>query len=193
MTHELFRDRVTYARKVYGLHIGYVTMRNDPENLGRIRFCIPGLVEPQGPWAWPLGTSGGGAADCGIFAVPPLGAEVGILFANGDLDAAHYLCGHWGKPGGTNEVPQEGQRTPPDNYVIATPGFRIELDETAGVEKLKVTNRRNGDHITLDASTNTVLVQATTAVVIQAVGAIELNAAQITIKGRQVRPIADPI
>lgn len=192
MTHELFNDS-RRAPKMYGFHLGFVTARNDPESLGRVRLCVPGLLEPQSDWAWPLAGCGGGAKDHGFFAVPPLGAEVAVFFRGGDLEAPHYLAAHWGKPGGQSEVPEEARREHPDNRVLSTPTFRIEMDEATGAERLKLTNKRTGDALTFDARDNTITLNATTAVVIRAVGAIELDAAQITIKGRQVRPIAAPI
>ena len=62
----------------FGMYMGYVTERNDPEMLGRVKVCVPGFLEPESGWAWPLGTVGGGTKDCGFFAVPPVGAEVGL-------------------------------------------------------------------------------------------------------------------
>lgn len=179
--------------RLLGLHVGYVTDRRDPEGLGRVRVCIPGLIEPDSAWAWPLGTGGGGARDHGLFAVPPEGAEVGVLFAQGDVDAPYYLCAQWGKPGGRCEVPEEGQKDPPDNRVLATPTFRVELDESAGGKRLKLTNRRTGDHLVFDAETNTVALSATTSLTLRAVGAIVIDAPMVTIAGRVVRPLPDPI
>jgi hypothetical protein len=179
--------------RLYGLCIGYVTDRDDPEGLGRVRFCVPGLVEPESAWAWPLGTSGGGSKDYGFFAVPALGAEIGVLFNQGDIDAPFFIPGHWGRPGGVSEVPEEAQKSPPDNRVIATPTFRIELDESAGTRRLKLTNRRTGDYLELDAETNTVTLSATTTLTLRAVGAIAIDAPHVTIAGRVVRPIGEAI
>ncbi len=176
-----------------GLSIGYVVERRDPLGLGRVRVCIPGLVEPASAWAFPLGTAGGGSRDHGLFAVPPDGAEVGVLFNRGDPNAPHYLSAHWGMPDGESEVPEEAQKDPPDNRVLATPTFRVELDESEGGKKLKLTNRRTGDHLVFDAETNTVTLEATTAITLRAVGAVVIDAPHVTIAGRVVRPIPDPI
>ncbi|CAM4543179.1 hypothetical protein MYXA107069_37180 [Myxococcus xanthus] len=67
------------------------------------------------------------------------------------------------------------------------------MDESAGHRKLKLTNRKTGDCLTFDAETNSVTLEATTALTLRAVGAISLEAAQVTIAGRVVRPIAEPI
>ena len=194
MNFSQFDDDIgTHDTKLIGMYVGYVTHREDPEGLGRVRVCIPGVVEPHSSWAWPLGTNGGGFKDHGFFAVPEEGAEVAVFFNQGTVDAPHYLSAHWGKPEGESEIPEEAQKDPPDNRVIATPTFRIEMDESKDAKKLKLTNRKTGDFLLFDAEENTITLQGTTAITIKAVGAISLEAAQVTIGGRIVRPVADPI
>ena len=194
MSYSQFDDDIgSQDSRLMGMYLGYVTHRNDPEGLGRVRVCIPGVVEPHSAWAWPLGTNGGGFKDRGFFAVPEEGAEVAVFFNQGDVDAPHYLSAHWGKPEGESELPEEAQVDPPDNRVIATPTFRIEMDESDKAKKLKLTNRKTGDFLLFDAEENTITLQGTTAITIKAVGAISLEAAQVTIGGRIVRPVADPI
>jgi hypothetical protein len=175
-----------------GMQLGYVTHRDDPEGLGRVRVCVPGLIEPHSEWAWPLGTVGGGSKDCGFHAVPELGAEVAVWFRGARPEAPHFLSAHSGKPSGQSELPEEAQDQP-DNRVLSTPSFRIELDETPGRRKLRLTSKKTGDHLLFDAEDNTVTLQATTALLIHAVGAIEIKAPQVTIHGRVVRPIEGPI
>ncbi len=189
--YEPFDDDIsTQVTKFFGMYIGYVTDRKDPEQLGRVQVCIPGLIEPHGPWAWPLGTCGGGSKDTGFFAVPEVGAEVAVFFNQGDIDSPHhYLSAHWGKPEGKSEVPQEARREAPDNRVIATHTFRVELDESQEAKKLRLTNLKTGDHLLFDAEENSITLQATTAITIKAFGAINLEAANITLNGRLVRPI----
>ncbi len=179
--------------RLLGLHIGYVTDRKDPERLGRVRVCIPGLVEPESAWAFPLGTSGGGSKDFGFFAIPEEGAEVGVLFQMGDIAAPYYLAGHWGRPSGKSEVPEEAQGETPDNRVLSTRSFRIELDETKGKRKLKLTSKDTGDSLTFDAEANTVALDATTALTLRAVGSIRIEALEVVINGRIVRPTAGAI
>ena len=189
-----FDDNIeTQDLRMLGLHMGYVTDREDPEGLGRVRFCIPGLIEPHGPWAWPLGTSGGGSRDRGLFAVPEVGAEIGILFAGGDPDAPHFLSGHWGLPGGVSEVPEEARVSPPDTRVLATETFRIELCEAEGKRAARIVNRANGDYLEIDAERHTVVLSGTTSIVIHAVGSVDIRGATVQIQGRTVTPCADPI
>lgn len=190
MAHAPFDDDLeAQDSRQLGMCVGYVTHRDDPEGLGRVRVCIPGLVEPHGPWAWPLGTVGGGTKDRGFFAVPEVGAEVAVFFNRGDLDAPYYLSAHWGR----GEVPEEAKKSPPDNRVLATETFRVEMDETVGGRRLRLTNRKTGDCLEFDAEANTVTLQGTTALTIKAVGTVRIEATQVVIAGRVVRPVGEPI
>jgi hypothetical protein len=90
-------------------------------------------------------------------------------------------------------VPEEARKSPPDNRVLATETFRVELDESSGGRRLQLTNKKTGDYLLFDAEENSITLNGTTAITIRAMGAISLEAAQITIGGRVIRPIADPI
>lgn len=175
-----------------GMYMGFVADREDPDGLGRVRVTVPGLVEPMSGWAWPLGTVGGGGPDVGLFAVPPLGAEVAVWFEQGDVDQPHYLAAHWGMPGGVSEVPVEAGGSA-DVQVLATPSFRIILDERAGRRHLAVIDRATGDGLELDAMSHTVTLRGTTGVRIESTGPLTIEALAITLNGRVVRPGGDPI
>ncbi len=179
-------DLGQHDTRLLGMYVGYVVDRDDPDNLGRVRVCVPGLIEPHSAWAWPLGTVGGGSKNRGFFAVPEQNAEVALFFNQGDIEQPWYLCAQWG----SGEPPEEAK---PDNRVLATETFRIELDETKGARKLKLSDKKSGQFILFDAEDNTLTIQATTAITIRALGAISLEATQVNIAGRVVRPIAGAI
>lgn len=176
-----------------GMYLGTVVDRDDPEQLGRVRVQVPGLVEPASPWAWPLGTVGGGARDRGLFAVPAAGATVAVFFRQGDLAEPFYLCSAWGKPAGDSDVPAEAQASPPDNQVWATPTFIVELDERADGRRLALTNRATGDRIVLDGETNAIQIEATTNISISAIGRVSVDGLVISLNGRVVAPGPNPI
>lgn len=186
-------DLSRHDTRLVGMYVGHVTDRKDPEQLGRVRVCVPGLLEPHSAWAWPLGTVGGGSKNRGFFAVPEEGAEVALFFNQGDVDQPYFLSAHWGKPNGESEVPNEAQKDPPDNRVLATETFRLELDETEGSRRLKITNKKTDDYLEFDAEKNTITLQGTTAIVIRATGGISLDATHITIGKRVIRPVEDAI
>lgn len=139
------------------LYIGHVVDREDPECLGRVRVRIPGLVEPASAWAFPLGTLGGGSDKRGFYSVPEKGAEVGVLFHQGDIDHPFYLSGHWGRPGGNTEVPEPvrglSKEDAPKVRAFETERFLLVFDERSGSEGLLLKDKASGDLITIDAGT----------------------------------------
>lgn len=86
-------------------HPGIVADRDDPEKLGRVRLLVPGVYQVPSPWAWPLGTLGGGSAQRGAWFVPEKGADVMVFFMMGSHERPYFLSANWGKPAGTSEAP----------------------------------------------------------------------------------------
>jgi uncharacterized protein involved in type VI secretion and phage assembly len=136
-----------------GLHIGVVVERDDDELVGRVKVRVPGLIEPASAWAFPLGTVGGGSDARGFFAVPEVGAEVGVLFHQGDVDHPFYLCGHWGKPDGKTEVPTPvrglSKSDAPQVRAFETKRYLLTFDDRSGHELLAITDKSTGHKIEL--------------------------------------------
>ena len=180
-----------------GLYIGEVVDREDPESLGRVRVRIPGLVEPLSAWAWPLGTLGGGSDRRGFFSVPEKGAEVGVLFHQGDVDHPHYLCGHWGKPESEAEVPEPARglskEESPKVRAFETERFLLLFDDREGKEAFVVKDKRSGDQVELDGKGMGITVKATSALVLKADGLVNIEGAVVQINGRVVMPGPKPI
>jgi uncharacterized protein involved in type VI secretion and phage assembly len=175
------------------LYIGQVVDRTDPECLGRVRVRIPGLVEPASAWAFPLGTVGGGSDRRGFFAVPETGAEVGILFHQGDPDHPYYLCGgHWGKPGGATEVPEPARDLSPAETpqvrAFETGRFLLVFDDRAGREALVIKDKRSGDQLELDGAAMGITIKATSALILKADGLVSIDATTLVLNGRVVLP-----
>lgn len=187
-----FGDDDPRDARLLGMVIGVVIDRADPLGLGRVMARVPGLFDQGTPWAKPL-TIGGGTRNSGLFFVPEVGADVALWFSHGDPDEPYYMAAHWGLPDGQSEVPAEAfpegaaAEAEPDNRVIAAPGWRIEIDSTEGQRKLRITNQKTGDNITLDQEANSILIQATTSLQLRAEGEIVLDAPMVTIGGRPVR------
>lgn len=174
--------------QIGGPLIGRVVDRADPERLGRVRVCIPGVLEPSSPWARPIGTAWGGSARRGVFGVPVVGADVVVFFEAGDPEKPLYMGAGWGRPDDADELPEQATRSDePTNQVIATETFRVEMDETPGARKLTISNVETGDNIVIDADRHTVMVAATTRLVLRAEGEVEIAAPVITIGGRAVK------
>ncbi|MBI3184812.1 MAG: hypothetical protein HYZ28_21960 [Myxococcales bacterium] len=180
-----------------GLYIGEVADREDPESLGRVRVRIPGLVEPASNWAFPLGTVGGGSDRRGLFSVPEKGAEVGVLFHQGDVDHPYYLCGHWGKPDGQAEVPEPvrglSKEEAPQVRAFETGRFLLVFDDREGKEALVIKDKRSGDQVEFDGVAMGITVKATSALLLKADGIVSIEGATIQLNGRVVLPGPKPI
>jgi uncharacterized protein involved in type VI secretion and phage assembly len=174
------------------LYLGEVVDREDPEGLGRVRVRIPGLVEPASAWAFPLGTVGGGSDRRGFFSVPEKGAEVGVLFHQGDVDHPFYLCGHWGKPGGKAEVPEPARDLPkeeaPQVRAFETSRFLLVFDDRAGKEAFLVKDKKSGDQLEFDGAAMGITIKATAGLVLKADGLVNIEGAAVQINGRLVLP-----
>ncbi|MEO7729591.1 MAG: phage baseplate assembly protein V, partial [Kofleriaceae bacterium] len=178
----------THDPRYTALYIGHVVERADPERLGRVRVRIPGLIEPASTWAFPLGTVGGGADRRGFFAVPETGAEVGVLFHQGDVDHPYYLCGHWGKPAGATEIPaparQLSDEDTPQVRAFETGRYVLAFDDRAGKESLVIQDKKSGDQIELDGASMGITIKGTAALLLKADGVIAIEGTTVVINGR---------
>lgn len=152
------------------LYIGTVTDRNDPDGVGRVRINIPGLVDPATDWAFPLGVPLAGVAQRGFFSPPLVGAMVGVLFNQRNIESPFYLSGIWGRPGGVSEVPTNSEIDGDDSgvYPLETKEWLIEIDDKNSV--LRATRKSTGDKVELDGVARKATTQVdTTSIVVDGV------------------------
>lgn len=169
---------------LFGLHIGVVVNRADPDGLGRVRVRVPGVVEPASAWAWPIGAPGGGSRDRGLFWVPEEGAEVAVFFKQGDPDAPFYLPANWGAPGGTEETPEASDGGDPDVRVLALGAYDVVVDTRAATKGLRLVDKADGENvIEFDGVTRVLRISATTSVRIESTGQIDIQGLVTTIQG----------
>ena len=169
-----------------GLEIGVVVNRDDPAGLGRVRIRIPGIV-PASAWAFPLGAPGGGSGDRGTWWLPEEGAEVGVFFKRGDPDHPYYLPANWGAPASGNEVPAAAQvagKGDPDIRVFAFGAYDMVIDTRPATKSFKIVDKADGENLLeFDGVTRVLTISATTAIRINATGAIEIQGLITTIQG----------
>lgn len=137
------------------VEIGFVVRRDDPDGNGRVKISVPGVIEGESPnWAEPLGMPGGGSAHRGTFDPPAVGATVGVLFRGGDPDHPFYLCGPYGAPGGTSDVPTGAEVEGDDRAVAVTedPAWLIQRDSTtaAAVQRWRVKHKSSSSEIVVE-------------------------------------------
>jgi uncharacterized protein involved in type VI secretion and phage assembly len=204
-----FGDDNFEGEKFFGLFLGQVVrVENDPDDpetqnmdqLGRVKFFIQGFIEPESAWAFPFGA--GGSAKWGRQFVPPKGADVYVMFVNGEIDHPVWAPGYHGIPIVDGEPAPEGfpEFVSKDVAVGGIGPFRIVIDNTEGQKQatIKTVKEVNGVEealceIVLDADNNSVLIRGTRLVRIEADGMVDIDAPQVQIKGRVVMPTTRPI
>jgi uncharacterized protein involved in type VI secretion and phage assembly len=165
--------------KVQGLHIGVVTDTADPVKAGRVRIRIPGLIDEGSAWAIP-GSFGGGAPQRGVHWVPPVGAQVAVMFIQGDPDRPMYF--------GAQALQGQfltGTDGDPNTMAIETAGYVIAIDDRPESKSLTIQDKASGDTIQLNGRDRSIAVRATAAVTIEATGFVYINALGVFINGME--------
>lgn len=172
---------------------GRVVDRNDPNEMGGVRFIIPGEIDvPSKVWAYPIGLPAAGGADHGLLLAPPEGADVLLWFIGGDRENVRYLCGHYGR----DEVPQGTAVTSDgDNVVWRDKRLQIEVDSRATTTGVRITDKATGAAVKLDvdAASRQVEVSGLIGVLIKSTGLVRIEGGQVLIQGRVVLPSGEPI
>jgi hypothetical protein len=182
---------------LHSIYDGVVYDNADPMLIGRIRVTIPGLIEPYSAWALPVGSAGAGPGR-GLWFVPPVGANVSVMFKEGDPDHPRYFPGPWGAPDGSETDSPEFVRelSPSDATKVAglqTKRWHVIADDRPGHESLTIKDRLFDNSIEVDGVTQSVLIKGTVAVQIQSTGVVKIDALQIILNGRVVLPTGNPI
>jgi uncharacterized protein involved in type VI secretion and phage assembly len=149
---KLIQHGLEYFGLFYGAYRGVVVDNRDPEMLGRLKISCPAVYGDDVPpyWVWPKVPFAGNRI--GFFAIPQIGDGVYIECECGNPKYPIWSGGWWAKPG-RNEVPEAARLSPPTNRVWQTiSGHRIELDDTPGVEKIRITDK-SGNYILIDSTT----------------------------------------
>ena len=139
---------------------------NDPDQVGRVKVRVLGVMndtpEDALPWASPAFPLLGGGEASGTISVPAAGALVWVFFEMGDPLFPVYFAQATGIRGGTPTPPSESRTAGeyPHNHVIKTDGGNIiEMDDTSGKARIKITSK-NG-HFLIDEEAEQITVTHT--------------------------------
>jgi uncharacterized protein involved in type VI secretion and phage assembly len=175
-------DRI--ENRYYGKYRGFVKDNSDPDNLGRIRASVPGLLgAEQTGWALPCAPYGGGAEQ-GVFAIPDVGAGVWMEFEGGDLSYPIWV-GTWWSSG---EVPESAT---PDKKVIKTKsGNKIVLDDTSGSEVIEISDASGSNVLKMDSNaieitrdSNTVKIDGSAIELSRGSKSVKITDSSVTVNG----------
>lgn len=176
--------------RYHGAYSGVVVDREDPEGLHRVRVEVPGLID-KSAWAWPV-TGGGGSKQRGAHIVPALGADVIVWFIGGDVERPIYAGAWWG----VAESPTEALAAADESHDVQSLELKdilITVDERDGRRAVELRNKVTGDFIVIDIASGVMKVRMTAAILLEAIGQIDLKAAAITLNERVVLPDSKPI
>jgi uncharacterized protein involved in type VI secretion and phage assembly len=213
MQDELIADLVRRVQgRYFGKYRGFVVDAKDPDQLGRVRLCIPSVLGDQtSGWALPC-VPFGGLPSQGFFAVPEVDAQVWVEFEEGDLARPIWSGTFWQQKGDT---PPDAQKNEPTTRVLQTPsGHVIQLDDEDGKERIRLHHKggaevlldeqgsilitdAQGNKITLDASAKKLVAEdgSGNALTLQSSGVtiedangnrIELAASGVRVKGARI-------
>ena len=137
--------------------IGEVVDVDDPLFVGRVKVFVPGVYEPDSPWAFPMGHMLG--IRDGFFCVPSVGANVVVFCNQGDVDHPYFMPGPFGAPDGNQDrmtqVPASASSV--DFASFRFRNFHVTFDGQPGVEKLTVEDITSGTKLEIDRMTGDLL------------------------------------
>ena len=133
----------------FGDYDGQVVDVADTLDIGRVKVIVPGLVEPPGVWAHPIGGAGStGGNGVGGYDVPPKGATVKVSFAGGNIDRPEYKGGFHGRDEKLSVVPSDRKQA--DKLkVFESARFLIVLNGIGGEEEVLIMDKTTGDLVSM--------------------------------------------
>ena len=166
-------------KKIQGVVVGVVQDLNDPQREGRIKVRYPWLEgEPQSAWA-PIATPFAGRRR-GAWWMPEPGDECLVAFEQGDFNHPFVVGFLWN---GVDPPPSSDPRV---RLFSSLNGHKIEIydpDASSGDQGYILIEDAHGNSIELSNA----------AINIRGVGAIDIRAPIVTINGRPVAPVPQPI
>lgn len=184
-------DPIIAERLLPYLYEGEVVNRVDPEGLGRVTVRIDGVME-ESPWAFP---EGAGAPQWGANRVPPQGALVLVQFLRGDPKRPYYRPARILRPADAPQAFPEFED--PDVQVFGAGPFRLILDLREGQERATIAAIRKVGEVeervvefTVDLTdgVNAARLFATTALLVETLGIVDIKGNQVQVQGRVITP-----
>lgn len=151
----------------FGKFRGIVKNNNDPDNRGRLKVSVPGLLPEIEIWAMPCMPFGG--KGMGIFMIPDNETGVWVEFEGGNPSKPIWTGCYWTD----DESPKDNKTQEPKVRLIRSEkGLTISLDDQDEIITISDKNSRN--IITIDVNTNQIKIKAATTIVVEA-GSVNLG------------------
>ena len=180
------------SKDLRGLFVGTVFNRDDPKKQHRVRAWIPGVAQPSG-WLRPLGFPGLGSKNRGFVMVPKIGADLGVLFEQGDIEKGWYLPANVAAPDGVSDLPEESKDGYPDVQCIRWDSAILEIDERPATAGMRLRTTAGSELLSFDAVKGEVILSGVTRLVLSSQGAVEIEGTVVLINGRPVAVVGGEI
>ncbi|MBN8832044.1 MAG: baseplate assembly protein [Sphingomonadales bacterium] len=129
-----------------GLYRGTVIGNVDPMQLGRLQVQVPGVQgQSELSWAAPCAPFGG-KNGIGGFCLPPVGANVWVMFENGSPADPVWMGTFWS----SQEIPPASPAIE-QTRIFKTDGIQVKLDDIPGAAMLEI-KMASGAKLTLGPS-----------------------------------------
>ena len=173
-------EELSRKKRINGAAIGVVTNNKDPEGLGRVKIQFPWLAEDsEGDWVRIVSFMAGKNRG-GVF-FPEVGDEVLVIFEQGDIDYPYVIGSLWNDKDTPPETNQDGKNnirkiTSRSGHEIVfndddehkkekleihtKAGHKIILDDSAGQEKIEITDKTGSNKIAIDSVQNSINVES---------------------------------
>lgn len=207
---DAFRDKdeeTKKSKRVYGVASGIVTNNQDPEGFGRVKIKFPWLEEEsESDWV-KIASFMAGKERGGVF-LPEVDDEVLVAFEQGDINHPFVIGALWSQEDPPPETNADGKNnirkfTSRSGHEIifnddaegqqekveihSKGGHCILLDDSTGQEKVVVKDKTGKNILKMDAVQNSVSIESSTKISIQA-PMIEIKAdGVLTLKGGMVK------
>jgi len=184
--------------RFFGVYEGTVIENVDPTGKWRCRLSVTGIMV-KSPWAKPFGTIGGGGPQRGGWVVPDIGADVLVMFLNGDPERPLYAPASFSEAPGGSEMPVPARDAPPEeahlvpSLQLMKGRLSLYVDEREGQRKLVLEDNELGDAIVWDFEKGGLRIKMTSAILLESDGLFRADALQTQIQNRLVDVTPKPI
>jgi len=143
--------------KMFGVEVAKVTDVKDPQKLGRVKVCFPGLPgNPPSDWVRVVQPAAG--AGRGFYWLPEVEDEVLVAFERGEASRPYVVGSLWNgkdKPMKTAYTPDNTTR-----MIQTKSGHQIILDDKKNAEKIVIADKSGKRTMTFDVKNKKFLIEA---------------------------------
>jgi uncharacterized protein involved in type VI secretion and phage assembly len=164
---------------VHGVVVGVVTNNQDPDKMGRVKLRFPWLSDTdESTWARVAAAMAG--PNRGLFLLPEVEDEVLVAFEHGDPRFPYVVGALWN---GKDSPPADNADGKNDVRMLRSrSGHVIRLVDSAGAERIEITDKTGDNTVTIDSASNAITIAATNVTIKAANGKLRLEGATIEIE-----------